>query len=124
MKKKILVVDDELDLLKLTLYRLNEMGYEAFGAKNGQEALDLARQRMPDLIILDVVMPGMNGDEVAKILKVDAATKRIPVILISAVIETLEEKAKESGARGYLFKPFETKELFAMIEKYMTTRSG
>lgn len=124
VKKKILMVDDEDGLLKMTLLRMNKMGYEAFGGADGQEALDLARQIMPDLILLDVFLPKLDGDEAAKILKKDESLKHIPIILISAVVETLEEKFRESGADGYLFKPFETEELVGMIEKYMTPRPG
>jgi CheY-like chemotaxis protein len=119
MKKKILVVDDEASLLKLTLLRLSLSGYEAFGAVNGQECLDLACCKMPDLILLDMLLPVMNGDEAAKIMKKDIKLKHIPIILISAAIETLEARARESGADGYLFKPFESKELLGMVEKHI-----
>jgi len=118
MKKKILVIDDEESLLKMTLLRLNKIGYEAIGGVDGQEALDLARQKMPDLILLDVLLPKMNGDKVAKILKKDEDLKHIPIILISAAVETLAAWALESGADGYLFKPFETENLIGMIEKH------
>ena len=122
MKKKIFVVDEE-DLLRMTLLRLNKMGYEAFGGVDGQEALDLARREMPDLILLDVVLPKMHGDKAAKILKEDKTLKHIPIILISAAVETLAAKASESGADAYIFKPFETKELVGMIEKLTLARS-
>jgi DNA-binding response OmpR family regulator len=123
MKKKILVVDDEDGLLRITLLRLNKTGYDAFGAADGETGLDLARQTMPDLIILDVVLPGICGDEVAGILKKDKKTKHIPILLISAAIETLEEKSNKSGADGYLPKPFETTELLGMIEKHLVVRT-
>jgi CheY-like chemotaxis protein len=119
MKKKILVVDDEAGLLAMTLLRLNKMGYDAFGGANGEEALDLARQRMPDLILLDKLMPKLNGDEVLRILKKDEKLKHIPVIMISAAVEDLEEKSRENGAAGFLFKPYETSELLDMIKKYI-----
>ena len=120
MKKKILlVVDDEASLLKTTLFRLNKSGYEAFGAVDGEKALVMVREKMPDLVLLDVYLPGMHGDEVAKILKNDPILKAIPIVLISAVDETLEEKARESGADGFLAKPFEAEELLAMIEKHL-----
>lgn len=117
MKKKILIVDDEPDLLKVTLLRLNKSGYEALGAVDGLEALDTARRQMPDLIILDVILPKLYGDEVARILKKDAALKRIPIILISAMADTLDERASDCGAEGCLSKPFETEELLRMVEK-------
>jgi len=119
-KRVLVVVDDEASLLKVTLLRLNKSGYEAFGAADGQSGLELARQKMPDLIILDVLLPDINGDEVAKILKKDEKLKRIPIILISAEIETLAERARESGVEGYLPKPFEPKELLGMIEKHLS----
>ena len=119
MAKKILVVDDESDLLKVTLLRLNKTGYETFSGANGQEALDLTRQIIPDLIILDVYLPMINGDDLTKILKKDDELKHIPIILISASIKTLDEKARESGADGYLAKPFEPEELIAKVRKFI-----
>jgi CheY-like chemotaxis protein len=119
MMKKILVVDDENDLLLVTLLRLKHVGYEAFGATDGQEALDQARQKMPDLILLDAFLPVMNGDEVAKILKKEEKTKNIPILLISADAKFLEEKSGICGADGYLTKPFKSGELVATIKKYI-----
>lgn len=119
MNEKILVVDDEIDLLKVTLYRLKKTGYEAFGAVDGQEALNLTRQIMPVMIILDVFLPTLNGDEVAKIIKRDNILKHIPILLISAAVENLEMKARCCGADGYLPKPFETEELLGAIKKHL-----
>ena len=119
MTQKILLVDDEADLLKITLLRLNKTGYEAFGAVDGREALDLARQKAPDLIVLDVFLPGINGDEVAKRFKADEKLKHIPIILISADVKNLEKRARESGADDYLPKVFEPGELIGMIKKHI-----
>ncbi len=119
MIKKILVVDDENDLLLVTLLRLKHVGYEAFGAADGQDALDQARQKMPDLILLDAFLPVMNGDEVAKILKKDETTKNIPIILISADAKFLKEKTGICGADAYLIKPFKSGELVDMIKQYI-----
>lgn len=120
MGKKILVVDDEPDLLKVTLLRLKKTGYEVFGGVDGQEALDMARQIMPDLIILDVYLMMIYGDDVAKILKNDDELKHIPIILISATTpRTLDEKAKECGAAAYLTKPFEPEELVSTVKKIL-----
>ena len=122
LKKKILVViDDEAGLLQMILLRVNHSGYEAFGAANGQEGLDLVRQKMPDLIILDNVMPEMNGDEVTRIVKKDETLKLIPIILMSAEVENIEQRAKECGADGYLLKPFEAEELLGMIKKHLSS---
>ena len=120
MKKRILLVDDEPDIQTIVSARLAGLGYEVLTAKDGQEGLDLVREKMPDLVVLDVILPGMYGDEVAKILKKDEELKRIPIILISAEIETLEERARKSGVEGYLSKPFDTKELLNMIEKLLS----
>jgi len=114
MAKKILFVDDEADLLRVSTIRLRKTGYEVFEAIDGQEALDQARSKMPDLIVLDVFLPVMNGDEVAKILKRDEK----PIILISADSKTLEERARVSGADDYLAKVFDSGALVSMVKKY------
>jgi len=119
MTKKILFVDDEVDLLKVVPIRLKKMGYEVFEAADGQAALDLTRTKSPDLIVLDVFLPGMKGDEVTTILKKDENLKHIPIILISADIETLEGRALASGANDYLAKGFGTGELVAMVKKHI-----
>jgi CheY-like chemotaxis protein len=117
--KKILVVDDEPDLLNVILLRLKKTGYEVYSGSDGREVLDLARQIIPDLIILDVYLPVINGDEVTKILKKDDGLKHIPIILISATTETLKERAMESGANGYIVEPFEPEELISMVKKIL-----
>jgi CheY-like chemotaxis protein len=119
MGKKILIVDDEPDLLKVILLRLKKTGYEVFGGVDGQEALELARQIIPDLIILDVYLPVIGGDDVAQILKRDDELKHIPIILISATIRTLNERARESGADAYLAKPFEPEELIGKVKNIL-----
>ena len=120
MKKKILFVDDEPDILTITTFMLKKMGYEVFGAAEGQKALTLAYQKNPDLIILDVYLPGMKGDEIAKVLKKDKKTKHIPIILISADVTTLEARFKKCGADDYLGKPFEIGNMTRMIKKYIS----
>jgi len=82
--KKILVVDDEVDLLKVSSIRLRKTGYEVFGAVEGQEALDLARQKMPDLIVLDIMMPRKDGFQTLKELKSNPETAEIPIIMLTA----------------------------------------
>jgi CheY-like chemotaxis protein len=119
MNKNILIVDDEPDLLKVTSLRLRKTGYEVFGGIDGQEALDMARQFIPDLIILDVYLPVIKGDDVARILKRDDELKHIPIILISATTRALNERARESGADAYLAKPFEPEELIGMVKNVL-----
>jgi len=117
--KKILVVDDEPDVLKILLLRLNKTGYETIGARDGREALEMARQIIPDLIILDFHMPDMNGDEVARILKEDKDLKHIPILLISATVTSVAQRAEECGADGYIAKPFQPKELISAVKKML-----
>jgi CheY-like chemotaxis protein len=124
MSKKILVVDDEPDLLKVTVLRLKKTGYEVYSSTDGQEVFDIVSRVVPDLIILDVYLPTLNGDEVTKILKKDDKLKHIPVVLISATSRTLDERAKESGADGYLTKPFEPEDLLGMVKKFIGQDSG
>jgi CheY-like chemotaxis protein len=124
MSKKILVVDDEPDLLMVTLLRLKKTGYEVYSGTDGQEALDITRRVIPDLIIIDVYLPVLNGDEVAGILKKDDKLKHIPIILISATTQTLGTRAQDSGADGYIIKPFEPEELIAMVEKTLGQECG
>jgi len=119
MKKKILFVDDEPDILRIGTFLLKKMGYEVFGALNGLEALAFVRQKNPDLIILDVYLPGMKGDDVARMLKKDKKTRNIPIILISADMTTLEARFRKSGAEDYLGKPFEIEDMLGMIKKYL-----
>jgi DNA-binding response OmpR family regulator len=123
VKKKILFVDDEPDILKVSVFMLKRMGYEAFGALNGQKAMDLVRQKIPDLIVLDVYLPGMKGDEIAGLLKKDKTTQGIPIILISADLTTLEARSRLCGADDYLGKPFEVQDLLNMIKKYTSKKN-
>lgn len=116
MTKKILVIDDEPLLLKVVSVRLKRVGYEVFGGTNGQEALDLSRRIVPDLIILDLSLPDMRGEEVATLLKKDEKLKHIPIILFSAAAATIAQMAEECGADGYLAKPFEPEELISAVK--------
>ena len=121
MAIKILLVDDEPALLFLVSHGLKRRGYEVFTGKDGGEALALAPQLMPDLIILDVNLPVMNGDEVVRIIKNDEKLKHIPVFLISSVTEGLGERAAACGADEWLNKPFELGTLCGMMKKYHET---
>ena len=119
MIKKILVVDDEPDVLKILLLRLKITGYEVIGAKDGREALDLAHQIIPDLVVLDYHLPDMNGDVVARTLKEDKNLKHIPIILISATVAPIAQRGKECGANWCISKPFEPKELLDAVKKML-----
>ncbi|MCX6356729.1 MAG: response regulator [Candidatus Aureabacteria bacterium] len=119
MTKKILVVDDDADLRKLMFIRLRKAGYEALGGVDGQEALALARQIVPDLIILDVFLPIIDGVAVARQLRSNKRLQHIPVIFISAADRTLVERVREAGAAGHLAKPFDPEALIGMVKKIL-----
>jgi len=113
---KILVADDEPDILKLVKYTLERHGYEIIPAENGKVAVEFAVQQLPDLIILDVMMPIMNGYDACSKIKEQPETKNIPVIMLSAKTQQTEiSRGMQSGAEGYLRKPFTPKELLAQV---------
>jgi len=117
--KKILVVDDELDVLKVLSLRLEKSGYDVICGGNAPEALALARQTLPDLIILDIYLPDMNGDDLARVMKNEDKLKTIPIILISATTVSVVQRARDCGAEGYLSKPFEPEELLDLVKKVL-----
>jgi DNA-binding response OmpR family regulator len=103
----ILIADDDEDILELVRLRLSRSGYETVLARNGAEALAAARERKPDVALLDVSMPAMNGYEVTAALKADPTTKDIPVILLTARAQTADvTKGFDAGADDYITKPF------------------
>lgn len=113
---KILVVDDVPDNIKLLTYELSDQGHDIFMADNGPRALELARSEAPDVILLDIMMPGMDGLEVLRTLKSQAETRLIPVILVSA--KDLDEDVihgLDTGAQDYVTKPFSTRIVLARV---------
>jgi diguanylate cyclase (GGDEF)-like protein len=115
-KPLVLVVDDDPDLRALAGIQLGEGGFEVIQAANGRECLALASTHSPDVILLDIMMPGMNGGEVLTALAGDPVTKDIPVVFVSA-LTSLEDKVKglENGAVDYITKPLETREFIARV---------
>ncbi|HOV78460.1 MAG TPA: response regulator transcription factor [Bacillota bacterium] len=114
---KILVVDDEKNILELVRFNLEREGFEVFTALDGTLAIDLAREERPDLIVLDVMLPGMNGFEVCRELNRDPLTSGIPIIMLSARAEELDRVlGLEMGADDYVIKPFSPRELVARIK--------
>lgn len=121
-KKTILVVDDEKDIVKLLEYNLQKEGYAALIARTGEEGLELARQKKPDLVILDLMLPGMDGLEVCKILKNDKATKNIPILMLTAKGSEIDQVVGlEIGANDYVPKPFSVKVLLARLKNIFRT---
>ncbi|MBU1112369.1 MAG: response regulator [Candidatus Omnitrophica bacterium] len=117
-KKRILVVDDEQALAELVKMRLETNGYEVLSAFDGQEALDKARKEKPDLIILDLMLPKIDGYKVCRMLKFDEKYKKIPIILFTARAQESDKKmGQDVGADSYIVKPFEPKALLAKIKE-------
>ena len=119
-KKRILVTDDEADLVYAVKLQLEAHDYEVLVATNGQEALDKARREKPDLMILDLMLPKIDGYKVCRMLKLDDKYKSIPIILFSARAQVSDKKAGEDvGADAYITKPFEPKVLLAKIQELL-----
>ncbi len=117
-KKKILVIDDEGDILKLARIRLEANGYEVITLDSGERAVEVASAEKPDLILLDVILPGKNGCDVCRDLKAKEATRSIPVIIFTAHYpeeEYIKISSGEIGANDYILKPFEIQTLLAKI---------
>jgi two-component system phosphate regulon response regulator PhoB len=115
-KKRILTVDDEENILDLIRYNLSREGFDVLSATSGEEALRLARVEQPDLIILDLMLPGVPGMEVAKRLKHDAETEKIPIVMLTAKSgEADVVTGLEIGADDYITKPFSPKVLVARV---------
>ena len=115
-KKKILVVDDEEDILELLRFNLLREGYNVSCAASGEEALRLAQSEISDLLVLDLMLPGIDGLEVTKILKNDSRTKDIPIVMLTAKGEEADIVAGlELGADDYITKPFSPRVLVARV---------
>jgi len=116
-KKKILVVDDEKEMVAMLQMALEAKDYQVFVAFDGESALEAARKEMPDLVILDVVMPKKNGYQVCRTLKSHEETMHIPIIFLTAR-GTEDDRfwGREAGAEGYVVKPFEVPALLQKIE--------
>jgi DNA-binding response OmpR family regulator len=116
-KKRILVIEDEEAMVDLVKMRLEANGYEVITAYDGQEGLDKARKLEPDLIILDLMLPKMDGYKVCGLLKADTRYSKTPVIMFTAKVQEDDVKlGKEVGADAYITKPFEPQTLLGEIE--------
>ena len=118
MRKKILVVDDEIDIHQMIADRLTDVGYETTVASNGEEALRKIQLEKPDLVILDVVMPGIDGASVCATLKEDPRTKTIPIIFLTGLRPKEDElRGVEIGGYPVFAKPFNFEELLGTIRE-------
>ena len=123
--KTILIVDDEQDILGLVEFHLQQQGYETLKATSGETALKLARNEKPDLIVLDLMLPGMSGLDVCKYLKSEPATENIPVIMLTAKGEEADiVQGLEMGADDYVTKPFSPKILMARLNSVIRRKYG
>jgi DNA-binding response OmpR family regulator len=120
VKPKILVVDDEPEAVELLEFNLKQAGYAVTTAGDGAEALKKARTQTPDLIVLDVMLPEMDGFEICKSLRLDSATAKIPIIMLTAKAAEIDRiLGLELGADDYLTKPFSPRELLLRIKKIL-----
>lgn len=117
MAEKILIVDDEPDILELAVIRLESSGYEVLRAKSSEEAVEMLKSAKPDLILLDLLLPGMQGDTLCKKLKSDPRYKKIPVLIFTASTNRVPIKLHDMGAEDYIVKPFEPDDLLFKIRR-------
>ena len=123
MKKRILLVEDNNDALEIFAHALNFLGYETTIAKTGIEAVDLAGTENPDLIMMDIMLPKMNGFEATSQLRSNPKTQFIPILAATAMaLPGDREKCLRAGCDGYLAKPFTHKELGHAIERLLKKR--
>jgi CheY-like chemotaxis protein len=116
----ILVADDDPDILSIVSMSLETQGYTVHKATNGREAVDLAREHHPDLILMDMMMPVVSGYEAVGELKADAATRDIVIVGLSAkAMATDMERATDAGIDGYITKPFRIAQVLSVVESYL-----
>ena len=116
--KRILICDDDPVILRLLEVNLELEGYEVLSARNGEEALEIASAEKPDLVILDIMMPKLDGYQTAERLKSQDDTKEIPVVFVSAKAQLSDiEKGKSYGVADYLTKPFDPSDLLEIVER-------
>ena len=121
MANAILVADDDPDILSIVSMSLETQGYTVHTATNGREAVDLAREHHPDLILMDMMMPVLSGYEAVGELKADAATRDIVIVGLSAkAMATDMERATDVGIDGYITKPFRIAQILSVVESYLT----
>ena len=125
MNTKILIVDDEEDILTLLEYNLEKAGFKVISADDGPEAIELTKKENPSLIILDIMLPSMEGTEVCKVIKRDNATSHIPIIMLTAKGEEVDRiVGLELGADDYITKPFSPRELILRVKAVLKRRGG
>jgi len=123
MKKKILIIEDNEQNLYLVSFILEKYGYEVFAARDGQEGIDMTASVNPDLILLDIQLPVMDGYAVARQLRINAEFDRIPIIAVTSYAMAGDrEKTIESGCNGYIEKPINPDTFMKQVEQYLTSK--
>jgi len=118
--KKVLIVDDEQDIVESLEFVLVAAGFECHCAYNGEDGLNLAREILPDLIILDVMMPKINGFKICRLLKYDNKYKNIPILMVTARSQDDDKQiGEETGVDEYITKPFELDDIVKKVEGYL-----
>ena len=118
---RVLIIDDEPELVKAVEVRLKANGYDVEVAYDGKAGIDKAKEVRPDLILLDFVMPMMDGYEVARELMADIEIKQIPIVVLTASQQKdLKTRFREIGINAFIVKPFETSDLLDMVNKYLS----
>lgn len=119
--ERILLVEDNAQNRRLAQFLLKSRGYTVYEATTGQEALELARTHLPDLVLMDLRLPGTDGLTATRALKEDDMTRRIPVIALTAfAMDGDREKALQAGCDGYITKPIDTKTFPSAVSRYLT----
>lgn len=125
MRETILVVDDEPDIVEIIQYNLEKSGFDVVVAADGPAALEKARDETPDLIVLDLMLPGLEGTDVCRILKQDERTRSIPILMLTAKSEEIDRIiGLELGADDYVVKPFSPREIALRIRNILRRRSA
>ena len=122
MAKVILIVEDEPKSLKLIRDLLQASGYKTVEATDGEQGIELAKSKKPDLILMDIMMPKVDGYTACREIKMDKATKAIPVVMLTSVdYELNKELSRDMGANGYMTKPVDRQELLDVISRFLPT---
>ena len=123
-QKKILVVDDEVDLVETLRFPLELEGFDVIVSYNGEDALNQAREKNPDLILLDVMLPKLDGYKVCRLLKFDERYKHIPILMLTAKTQEKDKLiGKETGADEYITKPFDIDFVISKVKSYLSKKA-
>ena len=121
-KKKILIVDDEKEVCDIIKSMLEKGGYDAFTASKGAEGIEEATEQCPDLVLLDILLPDIDGFEVMRRLRYSAATQNVPIVIVSGIRDTSSMfKAKDLRSNDYITKPFTSQELLRSVDRCIET---